>query len=103
MDDGIATKIFGGIATVISGVVMFGLNRHAKTLDAIRSDILRNEANTSETRAELAKHQLEVAQNYAKGTTIDRLHERLDSMDEKFDKKMDAVGADIKTILGMVK
>lgn len=95
MDD-IVTKIFATLGTFFTGLFMFGLNRHAQTLRDIKTDIAR-------TNSDLARHQLDVAQNYARENTIGRIHDRLDKMDEKFDKKMELVGSDIKTLLQMTK
>lgn len=53
-------------------------------------------------RDDLSDHKLHVADNYIKKDVVDRVHERIDSVDEKMDKMKDSMEeklGDIRNIL----
>lgn len=64
------------MAAVI-GLLKWSLGRNIAAHDKAIAVLQKNAA---ESRAELAKHQLDVASNYAKTGTVERVHERIDAV-----------------------
>lgn len=66
-----------GFMAAVVGLLRWSLGRnianHDKAIAALQKD-------AAESRAELAKHQLDVASNYAKTGTVERVHERIDAV-----------------------
>ena len=64
------------MAAVI-GLLKWSLGRnisaHDKAITGLQMDV-------AESKAELAKHQLDVASNYARTGTVERVHERIDAV-----------------------
>lgn len=75
MDDGMIYG--GGIMATAVGLLKWSLGRNISAHDKAITGLQRDVA---ESKAELAKHQLDVANNYAKTATVERVHERIDAV-----------------------